>query len=66
MAKKKQSYESAINELESILEKMENDKLVINELSKEIKRASELIKFCKTQLKSTELDIKNVLDVVEN
>ena len=66
MAKKKQSYESAINELESILEKMENDKLVINELSKEIKRASELIKFCKTQLKSTELDIKNILDVVEN
>jgi len=66
MAKKKQSYESAINELESILEKMENDELIIDELSKEIKRASELIKFCKTQLKSTELDIKNVLDVVEN
>jgi len=66
MAKKKQSYENAINELESILEKMENDELIIDELSKEIKRASELIKFCKTQLKSTELDIKNVLDVVEN
>ena len=62
MAKKKQSYENAINELESILGKMENDELIIDELSKEIKRASELIKFCKTQLKSTESDIKNILD----
>ena len=66
MAKKKQSYENAINELESILKKMENDELIIDELSKEIKRASELIKFCKTQLKLTELDIKDFFNEVED
>jgi len=62
MAKKKLSYESAINELESILDKMENDELIIDELSKEIKRASELIQFCKSQLKSTESTIKDILE----
>jgi len=62
MAKKKLSYENAINELENILDKMENDELIIDELSKEIKRASELIQFCKSQLKSTESAIKDILE----
>jgi len=66
MAKKKETYESAITELENILDKMENEELIIDELSKEIKRASELIKFCKSQLKSTENDIKNILDEIED
>ena len=40
-------YEAALAELQSIVSKMENDELDVDQMSVQLKRAQELIKFCK-------------------
>ena len=66
MAKKELTYQLALDELESILLKMESNELEIDKLSSQVQRASELISFCKTKLKKTEKDVENVLDKIED
>lgn len=61
MAKKNLTYSEAIAEVESIVEKIENNELDIDELAKNVKRVSELIKFCKAKLKSTEEEVEQIL-----
>lgn len=62
MAKKEQTYKQAIVELEGILEKMQHTAVDIDQLEKDIKRAAELIQFCKEKLRSTEERVSGLLD----
>lgn len=55
-------YENAIEQLEQIVRKMENDELDIDNLASELKKAQELIKLCKQKLTSTDEEIKKLLD----
>lgn len=48
------TYKKAQEELSGILEKFERNEVEIDELSKTLKRASELIKFCRNKLRETE------------
>ncbi len=66
MVKKTITYQQAIEELEIILSKMENNELEIDHLSNQVKRASELISFCKEKLKKTEKDVGAILDKMES
>ena len=52
MSKQKLTYKSAAEELESIVEKMESAELEIDDLSAQVKRAKELVTFCKEKLTS--------------
>ena len=54
-------YEEAIKELETIVRKMENDELDIDQLSEQLKRAKVLVKFCKDKLTKTDEEIKKLL-----
>ena len=54
-------YEAAFAELQSIVNKMENDELDIDQLSEQLKRAQELIKHCKDKLTKTDEEIKKIL-----
>ena len=54
-------YEAAFAELQSIVNKMENDELDIDQLSEQLKRAQELIKLCKDKLAKTDEEIKKIL-----
>ena len=54
-------YEAAIAELQSIVSKMENDELDIDQMSEQLKRAQELIKLCKDKLTKTDEEIKKIL-----
>ena len=58
---KEQKYEKAMAELQSIVTKMENDELDVDQLSEQLKRAQELIKFCKDKLTKTDEEIKTIL-----
>ncbi|MBZ9627626.1 exodeoxyribonuclease VII small subunit [Psychroflexus sp. CAK57W] len=60
--KKTESYESALQELKTIVSDIENDSVSVDELTLKVKRASELIKFCKTILTKTETDVNSALD----
>nr|WP_297165268.1 exodeoxyribonuclease VII small subunit [uncultured Dysgonomonas sp.] len=62
MAKKDQSYTSAIQELEKILDKLESGDMDVDVLAEEIKRASALLKLCKDKLYKTDVEIKKILD----
>ena len=54
-------YEAALAELQSIVNKMENDELDIDQMSDQLKRAQELIKLCKDKLTKTDEEIKKIL-----
>ncbi|MBR2776233.1 MAG: exodeoxyribonuclease VII small subunit [Prevotella sp.] len=58
---KQLKYEEAFAELQSITRKMENDELDIDQMSEQLKRAQELIKFCKDKLTKTDEEIKKIL-----
>ena len=58
----KLTYEAAMKELEEIISGIEEENISIDELSKQVKRASELIEFCKGKLYKTEEDVKKVLE----
>ena len=59
--KQEQKYEAAFAELQSIVRKMENDELDIDQMSEQLKRAQELIKLCKDKLTQTDEEIKKIL-----
>ena len=54
-------YEAAFAELQTIVRKMENDELDIDQMSDQLKRAQELIKLCKDKLTKTDEEIKTIL-----
>ena len=54
-------YEAVLAELQTIVRKMENDELDIDEMSVQLKRAQELIKLCKDKLTKTDEEIKKIL-----
>jgi exodeoxyribonuclease VII small subunit len=65
MPKKKLSYNEAITEIEEILEQMEGEELDVDELSEKVKRVSELVRYCRNKLKTTEEEVEKVLKEME-
>jgi exodeoxyribonuclease VII small subunit len=55
-------YEEALQQLETIVHKMEAGEYDIDELSEQLKQAQKLIKLCKDKLTKTDADIKKLLD----
>ena len=55
-------YETAMNQLQSIADKMENGELDIDLLCEQLKTAQKLIKLCKDKLTKTDAEIKAVLE----
>lgn len=62
MAKKEKTYGEAIEELQSILDKLESENMDVDELTEEIKKASALIKFCKGKLFKADAEIKKIIE----
>ena len=59
--KQEMKYEAAFVELQSIVQRMENDELDIDQLTTQLKRAQELIKLCRDKLTKTDEEIKKIL-----
>ena len=59
--KEEMKYEAAMAELQSIVRKMENDELDIDQMTEQLKRAQQLIKLCKDKLTKTDAEIKKIL-----
>lgn len=55
-------YETAIRQLEDIVEKLENNELDIDEMSKHLKKAQQLIALCKDRLTKTDEEIQKLLE----
>ncbi|MDD2634697.1 MAG: exodeoxyribonuclease VII small subunit [Bacteroidales bacterium] len=62
MAKKDFKYKDALSELENILYEIENGEPDLDSLSEKVKRATLLIKECKTRLRKTSEEIDSILE----
>ena len=60
-----QSYEEAYAELKKIASEIENESVSVDVLAEKVKRASELITFCQTNLCSTEQKVNNIIKQME-
>jgi exodeoxyribonuclease VII small subunit len=65
MSKSKLTYTSAITELEAIVQDIESGEIDVDVLTAKVKRASELIKFCKDSLRNTQKEVKKTLVDIE-
>ncbi len=62
MSKKLLTYNEAITEIDAIIDKIENQELNIDELSENVKRVAELLKFCKLKLRKTEEEVQKIIN----
>lgn len=62
----KLTYEAAYAELTVIAKEIENETISVDILAAKVKRASELIDFCQTKLKSTETEVNKIISQMEN
>ena len=65
MTTKKITYQKAVEEIEDILSKIENEELDVDELSDQVKRVSTLIKICKEKLFKTQEEVEKILDEID-
>ncbi len=54
-------YEKALEELEAIAEKLESGECDIDELSKNLRRAKELVKLCNDKLRQADDEVRAVI-----
>lgn len=62
----KMNYKDAMAEIESIVAKLEDNQLDVDELSGKVKRVSELITYCKSKLHETEEEVEKILKSIDN
>lgn len=58
------TYAQAKRELEEIVSAMESGELDVDALTQKVKRASELIAFCKEKLTKTDKELQKILDEI--
>ena len=54
-------YATAIERLEEIIAKIENEQIDVDELSEKVKEAVMLVKVCKDKIEKAELQVKEVI-----
>ena len=59
---KKQSYDGAMEELQTLVDELQSNSIGIDELGKKIARAKELILFCREKLRTTEEEIGGLFE----
>ncbi len=64
MPDKEITYSQAIQEIEAILKKIENQDLDVDELAGKLKRVTSLIKICKKKLHSAESEVEKILQEI--
>ncbi|NMB49148.1 MAG: exodeoxyribonuclease VII small subunit [Bacteroidales bacterium] len=61
----KLTYSEAKKELEAIVAAIESGELDVDALTEKVKRASELIAFCKEKLTKTDEELQKILDEID-
>ena len=61
MSKKAVNYSEALAELNRILADLEAEQIDVDQVSTKVKRAVELIAFCRKKIESTELEVTKIV-----
>ena len=59
------SYSEAMAEVESILLKIENDTIDVDQLASQVKRVATLLALCKNKLTVTQSEVEKILKEIE-
>lgn len=62
---KTKTYEEAFQELQNIVKEIESGTINVDALGEKVKRAGELIRFCREKLFKTEEEVNEVLKDIE-
>lgn len=62
MAKKEITYEEAMTRIEEILGRIQREDIAIDDLAREVARATELIASCKARLQKAEDEVNKILE----
>ena len=65
MTEENLTFQAAMEELESILQKLDSDEVNIDSLTVDLQRASELIEWCRSRLESTRVDVERIVADLE-
>lgn len=63
--KNNMKYTDAFEELQEIVQEIQDGEISVDDLAIKVKRAAELIKFCKQKLTTTEEDVNQILKELE-
>lgn len=58
-------YSKAVERLEDIIAKIENEEIDIDELADKVKEAVSLIRLCKGKIEKAELEVKDIVEGFE-
>lgn len=58
------SYSIALKELQEILNELESVQVDIDQLTKKVERANVLLQKCQTRLTSTQIQIENIIETL--
>ncbi|MCX8028047.1 MAG: exodeoxyribonuclease VII small subunit [Thermodesulfovibrionales bacterium] len=56
------TYSKALNELREIVSNIESQEIDIDHLTQKVRRATELIGFCRSRLRTTEEEIQRIFE----
>lgn len=59
--KKELTYQTALEELETIVAGIENDRIEVDELLSKVERAAALIEICEAKLKKTDEEVSKII-----
>jgi exodeoxyribonuclease VII small subunit len=59
------TYEVAYQELAAIASEIESESVSVDVLAEKVKRAAELIAYCKTKLRSTEAEVTKIISQMD-
>ena len=60
MSKNSKTYESALQELQQVVEDLRNEMISVDDLNSKVNRAKELIDFCKNKLRKVGEDLEGI------
>ncbi len=65
MAKKQPTYAEAIAELEEILARIEKGEPDVDDLTRQVRRAAYLLRYCETKLHKASAEVEDILKTLE-
>lgn len=60
MSKEEQTYESAIKELQQVVNELRDEMVNVDDLTSKVNRAKELIEYCQQKLRHVGEDLKGI------
>jgi exodeoxyribonuclease VII small subunit len=63
---KKKNYSETLSDLEALVEKINSGDIPLDKLGENVRAASEMIKFLRQSLKSTEVEITEILKSIDD